>query len=69
MLWAVSQIVSSRQPCLTCFADYTEIGIGVKQDMDLAKRWYMRAAGMYLFSRNEVKIWTFLIRLLFSTTT
>ncbi|WVQ75416.1 hypothetical protein IAR50_005037 [Cryptococcus sp. DSM 104548] len=23
---------------------YTEIGIGVKQDMDLAKRWYMRAA-------------------------
>lgn len=26
--------------------DYTEIGIGVKQDMELAKRWYMRAAGM-----------------------
>ncbi|CAK9786784.1 HCP-like protein [Cutaneotrichosporon oleaginosum] len=23
---------------------YTEIGIGVKQDMELAKRWYMRAA-------------------------
>ena len=25
---------------------YAEVGIGVKQDMDLAKRWYMRAAGM-----------------------
>lgn len=24
--------------------DYTEIGIGVKQDIELAKRWYMRAA-------------------------
>lgn len=24
---------------------YAEVGIGVKQDMDLAKRWYMRAAG------------------------
>lgn len=24
--------------------DYTELGIGVKQDMDMAKRWYMRAA-------------------------
>jgi len=23
---------------------YAEVGIGVKQDMDLAKRWYMRAA-------------------------
>lgn len=39
-------MVSPRKPCLTCFVDYTEIGIGVKQDMDLAKRWYMRAAGM-----------------------
>lgn len=26
------------------FSDYTEIGIGVKQDIELAKRWYMRAA-------------------------
>jgi len=25
--------------------DYTEMGIGVKQDMESAKRWYMRAAG------------------------
>jgi hypothetical protein len=25
--------------------DYTEIGIGIKQDMEGAKRWYMRAAG------------------------
>ncbi|KAJ9097863.1 hypothetical protein QFC19_006656 [Naganishia cerealis] len=24
---------------------YTEVGIGVKQDLELAKRWYMRAAG------------------------
>lgn len=24
---------------------YAEVGIGVKQDMELAKRWYMRAAG------------------------
>lgn len=24
---------------------YAEVGIGVKQDLDLAKRWYMRAAG------------------------
>lgn len=27
---------------------YAEIGIGVKQDIELAKRWYMRAAGMFL---------------------
>ena len=27
---------------------YAEIGIGVKQDMELAKRWYMRAAGQYV---------------------
>lgn len=27
------------------FADYTELGIGVKQDIDMAKKWYMRAAG------------------------
>lgn len=40
--------ISPRQLYLTNCADYTEIGIGVKQDMDLAKRWYMRAAGMYL---------------------
>lgn len=26
-------------------SDYTEVGIGVKQDIELAKRWYMRAAG------------------------
>jgi hypothetical protein len=25
--------------------DYTELGIGVKQDMEAAKRWYQRAAG------------------------
>lgn len=30
---------------ITDYADYTELGIGVKQDMDMAKRWYMRAAG------------------------
>lgn len=24
--------------------DYTEMGIGVKQDVELAKRWYQRAA-------------------------
>lgn len=31
---------------------YAEVGIGVKKDMELAKRWYMRAAGMlnYWFS-------------------
>ena len=29
-------------------SDYTEIGIGIKQDMDSAKRWYMRAAGRSL---------------------
>lgn len=26
--------------------DYTEIGIGVSQDIGTAKRWYMRAAGV-----------------------
>ena len=27
---------------------YAEVGIGVKQDLELAKRWYMRAAGKSL---------------------
>lgn len=27
---------------------YAEVGIGVKQDMEFAKRWYMRAAGSFL---------------------
>ena len=30
---------------LTCPTDYTETGIGVKQDVESAKRWYLRAAG------------------------
>ena len=30
---------------LTEVSDYTEIGIGIKQDLESAKRWYMRAAG------------------------
>jgi len=25
---------------------YAETGIGIKQDIEFAKRWYMRAAGM-----------------------
>lgn len=29
---------------------YSEMGIGVKQDMELARRWYMRAAGSFLCS-------------------
>jgi hypothetical protein len=33
--------------------DYTEIGIGVKQDMDLAKRWYIRAAGEFAIGRAD----------------
>lgn len=38
--------VSSLTTCADPFAtDYTEVGIGVKQDIELAKRWYMRAAG------------------------
>lgn len=28
---------------------YAEVGIGIKQDMDFAKRWYMRAAGVSAF--------------------
>ena len=27
---------------------YAEVGIGIKQDIEFAKRWYMRAAGTYL---------------------
>lgn len=26
---------------------YAEVGIGIKQDVEFAKRWYMRAAGLY----------------------
>lgn len=37
---------------------YAEVGIGIKQDVEFAKRWYMRAAGMlllllYSFSDND----------------
>lgn len=40
------QPVSSRECAAYRFLpDYTEVGIGVKQDIELAKRWYMRAAG------------------------
>lgn len=28
---------------------YAEVGIGIKQDMEFAKRWYMRAAGTFFF--------------------
>lgn len=28
---------------------YAEVGIGIKQDIEFAKRWYMRAAGMLVF--------------------
>jgi TPR repeat protein len=28
---------------------YAEVGIGIKQDVEFAKRWYMRAAGMFFF--------------------
>jgi TPR repeat protein len=28
---------------------YAEVGIGIKQDIEFAKRWYMRAAGVFLF--------------------
>lgn len=35
---------------------YAEVGIGIKQDMEFAKRWYMRAAGQFFihFSRRSV---------------
>lgn len=29
---------------------YAEVGIGVKQDIEFARRWYMRAAGVYSFT-------------------
>ena len=27
---------------------YAEVGIGIKQDIEFAKRWYMRAAGIFV---------------------
>lgn len=30
---------------------YAEVGIGIKQDIEFAKRWYMRAAGMFFSLR------------------
>lgn len=36
---------------------YAEVGIGIKQDIDFAKRWYMRAAGVSTFS-PPCLIWT-----------
>lgn len=36
--------------------DYTEMGIGVKQDMESAKRWYMRAAGWSAISAPSVQL-------------
>ena len=32
---------------------YAEVGIGVKQDIEFAKRWYMRAAGALIFRFSE----------------
>ena len=37
-------------------ADYTEIGIGIKQDMEGAKRWYMRAAGPSAFPTPQIRL-------------
>jgi TPR repeat protein len=36
---------------------YAEVGIGIKQDMDFAKRWYMRAAGVSAFLSSVCFIW------------
>ena len=33
---------------------YAEVGIGIKQDVEFAKRWYMRAAGMSLTHHTHV---------------
>jgi TPR repeat protein len=34
---------------------YAEVGIGIKQDIEFAKRWYMRAAGMLTYYFNIVQ--------------
>ena len=36
---------------------YAEVGIGIKQDIDFAKRWYMRAAGVSTFLSPVCVIW------------
>ena len=33
---------------------YAEVGIGIKQDIEFAKRWYMRAAGMLLHGPSMI---------------
>lgn len=40
------------RPC-SLTADYTEIGIGVKQELELAKRWYMRAASEWVVDHAD----------------
>lgn len=36
---------------------YAEVGIGIKQDIEFAKRWYMRAAGMFAFLPSICLTW------------
>lgn len=46
---------------------YSEVGIGVKSDLEEAKRWYMRAAGKtyFLFFVLENRVLTFLLSIIF----
>jgi TPR repeat protein len=32
---------------------YAEVGIGIKQDIEFAKRWYMRAAGKPMMQNHR----------------
>ncbi|GHJ83706.1 hypothetical protein NliqN6_0108 [Naganishia liquefaciens] len=43
-LWAKKSAMKGLAKAEFAVGYYTEVGIGVKQDIELAKRWYMRAA-------------------------
>jgi uncharacterized protein len=55
-LWARRAATKGLSKAEYAVGYYAEVGIGVKQDLELAKRWYMRAAGRLLthFSLNHL---------------
>ena len=51
-LWARKAATAGLAKAEYAMGYFTEVGIGVPANMEDAKRWYWRAAGMYIFPRS-----------------
>ena len=55
-LWARKAANKGLSKAEYAVAYYAEVGIGIKQDVEFAKRWYMRAAGVSTFFLDMIAI-------------